>query len=219
MPHLPSVEDENRRRRTRERERLVKERTAHTNRIKALLFGQGIRDVMPLKPGFIASPEQMRSADGRRLPPRLKEEIIREHERLCLVAKQLAGVEAKRQAELRAPARGSAAAKIAQLVDVKSTGAGPVETPARRSPSVSATGSDIFASSTSRRCSLLGCCIGKQAPGITSRMPRSASFTITRLAARRADAAPIFDDADLGKVVDQSRIEAPIAIAIRSRRG
>jgi transposase len=122
MLHVPSVEDEDRKRRTRERERLVKERTAHTNRIKALLFGQGIRDVMPRKPGFIASLEQMRSGDGRGLPPHLKQEIIREHERLCLVAKQLAAVETKSQAELRAPARGSAAAKIAQLVDLKSIG-------------------------------------------------------------------------------------------------
>lgn len=86
-------------------ERLLKERIAHTNRIKALLFGQGIRDVMPLKPGFIDSLEQMRSADGRRLPPHLMEEIVREHERLCLVGKQLAGVEAKSRADLRAPAR------------------------------------------------------------------------------------------------------------------
>jgi transposase len=77
---------------------------------------------MPLKPGFIASLEQMRSGDGRRLPPHLKEEIVREHERLCLVAKQLAGIETKSRAELRAPARGSAAAKIAQLVDLKSIG-------------------------------------------------------------------------------------------------
>jgi hypothetical protein len=47
-----------------------------------------------------------------------------------LVAKQPAGVEAKSQAELRAPARGSAAAKIAQLVDVKSIGMGAQSAPA-----------------------------------------------------------------------------------------
>ena len=70
MLHVPSVE-EDRKRRTHERERLVEERTPHTNRIKALLVGQGIRDMMPRKPGFIASLEQMRSADGRRLPPQL----------------------------------------------------------------------------------------------------------------------------------------------------
>jgi len=122
MLHVPSVEDEDRKRRTRERERLLKERTAHTNRIKALLFGQGIRDVMPLKPGFVVSLEEMRTGDGRRLPPQLKEEIVREHDRLCVVSKQIAAVEAKSKAGLRAAAPGSAAAKIAQLVDLKSLG-------------------------------------------------------------------------------------------------
>jgi transposase len=122
MLHVPSAEDEDRKRSSRERERLLKERTAHTNRIKALLFGQGIRDVMPLKPGFIASLEDMRTGDGRMLPPRLKEEIVREHERLCLAHKQAAELEAQSKAALRAAAPGSAAAKIMQLVDLKSIG-------------------------------------------------------------------------------------------------
>ena len=122
MLHVPSVEDEDRKRRTRERKRLLGERTAHTNRIKALLFGQGIRDVMPLKPGFIASLETMRSGDGRALPPLLKEEIVREHERLCLAQKQIVTLEATSKAELHAAAPGSAAAKIVQLVDLKSIG-------------------------------------------------------------------------------------------------
>ena len=122
MLHVPTVEDEDRKRRTRERERLLKERTAHTNRIKALLFGQGIRDVMPLKPGFIAGLETLRTGDGRVLPARLKEEIVREHERLCLVHKQVAALEAKSKAELRAAVPGSAAAKIMQLIDLKSIG-------------------------------------------------------------------------------------------------
>jgi len=65
MLHVPSPEDEDRKRSSRERERLLKEQTAHTNRIKALLFGQGIRDVMPLKPGFIASLEAVRTGYGR----------------------------------------------------------------------------------------------------------------------------------------------------------
>jgi transposase len=122
MLHVPTVEDEDRKRRTRERERLLKERTAHSNRIKALLFGQGIRDVAPLKPGFIASLEQVRTGDSRVLPSRLKEEIVREHERLCLVHKQIVTLEAKSRVELRAAAPGSAAAKIIQLVDLKSIG-------------------------------------------------------------------------------------------------
>jgi transposase len=122
MLHVPSPEDEDRKRGTRERERLLKEQTAHTNRIKALLFGQGIRDVMPLKPGFIASLADMRTGDGRMLPARLKEEIVREHERLCLAHKQIAALEAQSKAELRAAAPGSAAVKIMQLVDLKSIG-------------------------------------------------------------------------------------------------
>ena len=122
MVHVPTVEDEDRKRRTRERERLLKERTAHTNRIKGLLFGQGIRDAMPLKPGFIASLDKLRTGDGRALPPRLKEEIVREHERLCLVHKQIGALEAKSKAELRAAAPGSAEAKIMQLIDLKSIG-------------------------------------------------------------------------------------------------
>jgi len=122
MLHVPSPEDEDRKRSSRERERLLKEQTAHTNRIKALLFGQGIRDVMPLKPGFIASLEAMRTGDGRTLPARLSEEIVREHDRLCVAHKQVAALEAQSKAELCAAAPGSAAAKIMQLVDLKSIG-------------------------------------------------------------------------------------------------
>ena len=120
--HVPSVEDEDRKRRTRERERLLKERTAHTNRIKGLLHGQGIRNAMPLKPGFIAGLESLRTGDGRPLAPRLKEEIEREHERLCLVNKQVTELEAKSRAELRAAAPSSVEAKITRLIDLKSIG-------------------------------------------------------------------------------------------------
>jgi transposase len=122
MVHVPSVEDEDRKRRTRERERLRKERNAHSNRIKSLLFGQGIRDANPFRSGFIAGLDQVRTGDGRVLPLRLKEEIIREHERLWLVAKQLHALEAKSQAEVRAAAPGSAGAKIRQLIDLRSIG-------------------------------------------------------------------------------------------------
>jgi transposase len=122
MVHVPTVEDEDRKRRTRERERLLKERIAHNNRIKALLHGQGVRDAMPIKPGFIAGLDKVRTGDGRPLPPRLKEEIVREHERLCLVAKQLEALEAKSYAELRWAVPGSAEAKIKQLVNLKSIG-------------------------------------------------------------------------------------------------
>src|ERR1700675_3738375 len=122
--HVPAVEDEDRKHRNRERERMLKERTAHTNRIKGLLHAQGIRDVMPLKPGFLDKLVDLRTGDGRPLPRRLKEEIVREHERLCLVHKQLAVLEAASRAEQRAAAPGSAEAKTVSLAQLK--GIGPV---------------------------------------------------------------------------------------------
>jgi transposase len=122
--HVPAVEDEDRKHRNRERERMLKERTAHTNRIKGLLHAQGIRDVMPLKPGFLDKLGSLRTGDGRPLPRRLKEEIVREHERLCLVNKQLAVLEADSRAEQCAAAPGSTEAKTVRLAQLK--GIGPV---------------------------------------------------------------------------------------------
>jgi transposase len=120
--HVPTVEEEDRKRRTRERERLIKERTAHSNRIKSLMHGQGIRDAEPMQRGFIASLASVRTGDGRPLPARLKEEIAREQERLCLVSRQLRELEAQSKAEVQAAAPGSAAAKIMQLIDLKGLG-------------------------------------------------------------------------------------------------
>lgn len=122
MVRVPTPEDEDRKRRTRERERLLKERTAHTNRINGLLQGQGIRDVMPLKRSFLAELERMRTGDGRALPPRLSDEIRREHERLLLVHKQIKALEAANIAAHRAPAEGSVEAKAVQLAQLGAIG-------------------------------------------------------------------------------------------------
>ena len=123
MVRVPTPEDEDRKRRTRERERLLKERTGHSNRIKGLLHGQGIRDAMPLKPGFLSGLEEMRTGDGRVLPPRLKDEIRREHEgRLVLVHKQIKALEAANAAVHRAPAEDLVEAKAVQLAQLKAIG-------------------------------------------------------------------------------------------------
>jgi transposase len=122
MVRIPTPEEEDRKRRTRERERLVTERTAHTNRIKGLLHGQGIRDAVPLKPGFLSGLDKVRTGDGRPLSPHLKEEIHREHGRLQLVHKQIKALEAQNLAAHRAPAPGSVEAKVVQLAQLKSIG-------------------------------------------------------------------------------------------------
>ena len=122
MIHVPTVEDEDRKRRNRERDRLLKERTAHTNRIKGLLHAHGIRDAMPLKPDFIKSLDRARTGDGRELSPHLKDELVREHERLRLLSKHIAAIEAESRAEQRAAAPGTAEAKVVQLAQLKAIG-------------------------------------------------------------------------------------------------
>src|ERR687898_255097 len=66
---VPSPEDEDRRRLCREREALVTERIRHTNRIKGLLAGQGALDFDPLRPKHRERLEELKTGDGRPLPP------------------------------------------------------------------------------------------------------------------------------------------------------
>jgi transposase len=96
MVRPPSPEDEDRRRLCREREALVTERIRHTNRIKGLLAGQGILDVDPLRPKHRERLDEMRTGDGRPLPPCLLAEIRRQLGRLDAVVRDLATVEAER---------------------------------------------------------------------------------------------------------------------------
>ena len=49
MVRVPSPEEEDRRRVCRERKALISERVAHVNRIKGLLFSQGIASYEPLR--------------------------------------------------------------------------------------------------------------------------------------------------------------------------
>jgi transposase len=51
MVRVPTVAEEDAKRTHRERKRLVKERTGHINRIKALLALHGITDYEPIKAG------------------------------------------------------------------------------------------------------------------------------------------------------------------------
>jgi transposase len=96
----PSPDEEDRRWLSRERDILVEERTAHTNRIAGLLATQGIRGYRPLRRDCRARLEELETGDGRPLPQRLKAEIGRELDRLELVKQQIAEVEAARDALL-----------------------------------------------------------------------------------------------------------------------
>ena len=94
----PWVEDM--RRLTRERERLVKERTSHIGRIKSLLATQGVMGVRVGARGWVDRLEGARTGDGRVVGPKLVAELRREAARLELLKEQIKEVEAERRAAL-----------------------------------------------------------------------------------------------------------------------
>jgi transposase len=100
MVQAPSPEDEDRRRITRERKVLIAERVEHVNRLKGLLFAQGIRGYEPLHRDRRARLEDLRTGDGRDLPSHLKAQVLRELDRLELLLEQIKAVEAERDAAL-----------------------------------------------------------------------------------------------------------------------
>jgi len=98
---VPTAEEEDIRRLPRERERLQRECTAHSNRIKGVLAVQGVYHVSPLRPDFVERLKERRTGDDRPLPLHLLREVEREVERLRQVQGALKQVE-KEMADLRA---------------------------------------------------------------------------------------------------------------------
>jgi transposase len=107
MLRVPTPEEEDRRRLVRERKTLTNERVRHVNRIKGLLFGQGVSGYEPLNRDRRRRLEELVTGDGRPLPPALKAQISRELDRLELVIAQIKDVEEARNAMLVAAAASS----------------------------------------------------------------------------------------------------------------
>src|SRR6266704_490796 len=86
---VPAPEQEDARRDTRERDRLTKEQTAHTTRIKALLRLLGMAVGNPRRRDWLTWLAAQRDWQGQAVAPRMLSEIEREHARLMLVREQL----------------------------------------------------------------------------------------------------------------------------------
>src|SRR3712207_3976829 len=121
MVRAPSPEEEDRRRLCRERKTLVAERVEHVNRIKGLLFAQGIADYEPLHRDRRRRLEELTTGDGRPLAAHLEAQIGRELDRLELLLEQLKAVEAERDA-LLAPMADAASAPVAALAGLRGIG-------------------------------------------------------------------------------------------------
>ncbi len=92
MIRVPTVAEEDDRRLNRERDRLIKERGAHSARIKSLLITHGIvLEKLSHIPGLL--PTAKAAIIGYDLPPDLKSELTREYERYVLVDQQVRQLE------------------------------------------------------------------------------------------------------------------------------
>jgi transposase len=107
---VPSAEQEDARRASRERDRLIKEQTAHTNRIKALLRLLGMAVGNPRRRNWLNWLATQRDWQGQAVPPQMLSEIRHEHARLMLVRERLDAL-AKTPAQADPP---PAAARMAE---------------------------------------------------------------------------------------------------------
>ena len=121
MVKAPTPEEEDSRRLCRERKVLIAERVLHVNRIKGLLFCQGISGYEPLRRDRHERLDELRTGDGRPLPQHLKAQVNREIDRLELLLKQIKAVEAERDALLVA-AHTPAAMPAAMLLNIRGIG-------------------------------------------------------------------------------------------------
>jgi transposase len=117
--HVPSVEAEDKRHLHRELGTLKVDRTRHTNRIKGLLAGQGVR--LPVQGDFLERLERVRLWDGSPLPPGLQSRLRREYVCWQFVDGHIQELEAERAEMLRTSSDPSVA-QVRQLLRLRALG-------------------------------------------------------------------------------------------------
>jgi transposase len=107
MAAVPTLEEEDAKRPSRERENLVGERTRLVNRMKGALARLGVRGFKPTLRNAAERLETLRTPEGASLPPNTLAELRRDMARLRFVREQIREVEEARVERLeRAPGEG-----------------------------------------------------------------------------------------------------------------
>ena len=96
MVTIPSCEEEDAKRPSRERETLVGERTRLINAMKADLIRFGIRNFNPKRRNAAKQLESLGTAEGAAIPANTLAKLLRDMERLQLVVAQIKAIEAAR---------------------------------------------------------------------------------------------------------------------------
>jgi transposase len=117
--HVPTTEAEDKRHLHRQLSTLKADRTRHTNRIKGLLYGQGVR--IPVKEGFLEALSTAHLWDGSPLPPMLRARLQREYTAWCFVDQQIRELEAER-AELIRDSKDPNVEQVRQLLRLRGIG-------------------------------------------------------------------------------------------------
>ena len=123
MVKAPTPEEEDRRRLGRERKVLIAERVKHVDRVKGLLFSQGVSGYEPLRRDRRQRLDELTTGDGRSLPMHLKTQISRELDRLELLLDQIKRAEAERDALLAAQQAATPASPGKMLLEFRGIGA------------------------------------------------------------------------------------------------
>src|SRR3954467_5153795 len=120
MAAIPTLEQEDARRPTRERECLVGERTRIVNRIKAALARLGVRGFKSTMRNALERLDALRTPEGTALPPNTRAELHRDMARLHFVTEQIQQIEAARGERLEQAGAGPNAmvGLLAQVVGV-----------------------------------------------------------------------------------------------------
>ena len=124
MAATPSIEDENSRRPTRERENLIGERTRIINRMKASFARLGIRGFNPALRKAVDQLSELRTPEGCNIPPLAQAELRRDIARLRFLEQQIKEIEQQRAARLveAKPAEERANAMVRLLTRVVGVG-------------------------------------------------------------------------------------------------
>ena len=122
MVAIPTLEEEDARRPSRERESLVGERTRMINRMKAALIRLGVRG---FQPELLKAPqrlEALRTAEAVPIPPNMLDEMRRDMVRLTWVREQIGAIEQARLERLENAPRTGPHAMVRLLASVVGVG-------------------------------------------------------------------------------------------------
>ena len=122
MAAVPTLDEEDAKRPSREREKLVSERTRIVNRMKSALARLGVRGFKPTLRGASERLEALRTPDGAALPPNTLAELRRDMARLHLVREQIKELEAARLERLEQASGEGTSAMVRLLAQVVGVG-------------------------------------------------------------------------------------------------